>query len=250
MAKFPAAALLQRALARAGFALHRWPANRFDAMGDTLAMLRSRGYVPRLVIDVGANVGDWTDLAGRVFPEARFQLVEPQNACAEALTRFKPPRFVVHSVAVTSPGIETVTMIGAEAADGSSGAFVARDNERAANETAFDATTLDRLFAGDLRRDDRALLKLDIEGHELDALAGATEILRLVEVGVCETRFFDVERSGRPTFADVVQFMRGCSFELYDIAALGSRRRDLRLRSGDVVFVRGDSPLAADIRFA
>jgi len=249
MAKFPAAALVKRVLARAGFSLHRWPPNRFDAMAETLAMLKARGYAPRLVIDIGANVGDWTALAAPIFPGARFHLVEPQRACAETLKRFAPPRFTVHNVAVTSPGVATVRMIGAEAADGSSGAFVAREHERSSIEAAFQATTLDELLARELRIGDRTLLKLDIEGHELEALAGGRETLRLAEVVVCEARFFDLEGSGRPTFGDVVHFMRERSFELYDVAALGSRNRDLRLRTGDVIFVRGDSPLAADVRF-
>ena len=35
-----------------------------------------------------------------------------------------------------------------------------------------DATTLDDLFASDIKAADRALLKLDLQGHELLALRG------------------------------------------------------------------------------
>jgi hypothetical protein len=39
-------------------------------------------------------------------------------------------------------------------------------------------------------------------------------------------------------------------FALYDVLALASRPRDGRLRSGDVMFVRGNSPLLADVSWA
>jgi len=39
-------------------------------------------------------------------------------------------------------------------------------------------------------------------------------------------------------------------FEFYDVAALASRRRDGRLRTGDVIFVRSGSALTGDNRWA
>lgn len=88
MSKRGFASLVAPAASHVGLTLHRWPANRFDAMTDALLLLRDRGFNPRVVIDVGANVGTWTDLAKSVFPEARFHLVEPQTACSAALQRF------------------------------------------------------------------------------------------------------------------------------------------------------------------
>lgn len=241
--------ILRRAIRSAGVTLHRGPANRFDAMADALSLLRGRRYYPRVIVDVGANVGQWTELARLVWPQAHFHLVEPQRSCAEQLKRFPSAHCTIHNVVVTKPGASTVRMIGT-GTTGTTGAFVARDSERAADEAAFGATTLDELLVGRIGPEERALLKLDIEGHEVDALSGASSVLGVVEVLLCETRFFDVENDGRPVFSDLVQFLRDRSFELYDIAALGSRRRDQRLRSGDVIFVRRDSPLAADVRLA
>ena len=36
------------------------PANRFQAMDETLLLMRGFGYAPRIVIDGGANIGTWT----------------------------------------------------------------------------------------------------------------------------------------------------------------------------------------------
>jgi hypothetical protein len=40
--------------------------------------------------------------------------------------------------------------------------------------------------------------------------------------------------------------MRDAGFDLYDFAALVARRRDNRLRGGDVIFVRRGSPPLKD----
>jgi hypothetical protein len=68
-----------------GYSLHRWPTNRFDGMQDALLLLRRSGYSPGVIIDAGANVGNWTRMAHSVFHDATIHLVEPQPACRGAL---------------------------------------------------------------------------------------------------------------------------------------------------------------------
>jgi hypothetical protein len=112
------------------------------------------------------------------------------------------------------------------------------------------ASTFDELFGSHLTKDKRPLVKLDIEGHELNALAGASVSLQSIEVIIAEVQFYDIERAGLPVFGDVVNFLAERGFEIFDVVSLGSRRRDGRLRIGDVVWVRRDSALAADVSWA
>jgi hypothetical protein len=90
-------------------------------------------------------------------------------------------------------------------------------------------------------------LKLDLEGQELNAFRGATALLRIVEVILTEVRFYDVNHAGSPTFADILEFLRGSGFELYDFGSLLPRVRDGRLHIGDAIFVRSDSELRKDV---
>ena len=113
--------------------------------------------------------------------------------------------------------------------------WVASDGEMAI-EVVCPASTLDELLADRVSAEDRVLLKLDLEGHEVHALIGASYLLKAVEVVLTEVQFYDINNSGRPTFSDVLEFFRQRGFEIYDIACLS--QRPMRLRMGDVVFVR------------
>ncbi len=239
---------VHRLAARAGLIVHRWPANRFDATGDALTLLRQAEYRPATVIDCGANCGQFAELVTTVFPDVTIHLIEPQAYCWPALERFvrERGRSHLHRVAVTEPGVAQVRMHRG-GAEGSTGAFVVAADEPFAVDLKADAATLDQLFASAVEGKDRALLKLDIEGHELPALLGSVRLLEVVEVVLSEVRFFDINRGGRPSFDDIAAFLAASGFQLYDFATLGARVRDKRLRLGDAIFVRRDSPLAADV---
>src|SRR5258706_637892 len=100
----------------------RTPPNRFAAMGEALAQLARRGFAPRVVIDAGANVGDWTRLARPLFPSARFHLIEPQRDCLPSLRAL--PDVTLHAFALSAPGVREVRLVG-----GGSGAWVAEAGE-------------------------------------------------------------------------------------------------------------------------
>jgi FkbM family methyltransferase len=243
---------LRRGFKALGYTVHRWPANRFDGMSDALTVLRDAGYAPKVMIDCGANLGQWAGIARSVFPAAALHLVEPQPACAPRLRALvaRTPGLSFHPVAVTEPAVGRVRMIGGGAEGGGSGAFVALQGEAASDEVECPATTLDELFAERVAPTDRALLKLDLEGHEVSALSGAERLLSGIEVVLSEAHFYEIESNGRPLIADVMDFLGKRGFELYDLACLSSRPRDKRLRSGDAIFVQRLSPLAGDRRWA
>ena len=93
-------------------------------------------------------------------------------------------------------------------------------------------------------KEDRCLLKLDLQGWELEALKGTKGILDRIEVILTEVSFF--VQAYEPSIEELVYFLNEQGFALYDIAALGARPRDNRAHQGDFVFVRRDSPLMAD----
>jgi FkbM family methyltransferase len=237
---------LRGRLERFGFVAHRWPTTRFNGMTDALTLLEQRDYRPGVIIDCGANVGQWMTQARAVYPDAEWHLIEPQPACVEQLRSVTAAieRVTIHPFAATAPGPATVRMLGGGDGTGT-GNFVALADEAYPDEQTAAATTLDRLLGDRLHRSDRALLKLDVEQHEIEVLQGATQVLGAIEVVLTEVSVYDVT-GRRPTFTDVLDYLHGRGFDFYDVACLSSRPRDKRLRQMDVIFVRNDSALLSD----
>ena len=240
--------LVKHWLRRLGLVVQRWPATRFNATDAALTLLRRNGFQPDVVIDVGANRGQWTSMARETFPDAVYHLVEPQHGCLSALQRLAAgsPRIHLHATAVTRPGVRTVVMIGGGDDHAGTGNFIpSRAIATAAhNPMSYPSTTLDALFAN--ITSSRVLLKLDVEGHELMVLEGARSLLQRVEVIVSEFWMYRIDEQEMATLPELVATLQQAGFVLYDFGALHGRRSDGRLMSGDAVFVRRDSPLVAN----
>jgi FkbM family methyltransferase len=124
------------------------------------------------VVDVGAHLGSFTSLVMRLSPTGRHVAVEALPYKAEWLRR-KFPQVEVHDVAV-SDGDGTVTFHHNVGRSGYSGIDAhAEDGDRLTTFTVRTAR-LDDLVPAD--RPIR-FLKIDVEGAELRALAGATRLL-------------------------------------------------------------------------
>jgi FkbM family methyltransferase len=231
---------------RFGLACHRWPSTRFDAMGDALELLHRAGFRPDVVIDVGANLGLWTAIARARFPGATYHLVEPHQGCVAVLKAIaeRTARVHVHGTAVTRPGVPTVFMLGGGAPEACGGNFVIDAPASAPDANPYPSTTLDSLFAG--VEGTRLLLKLDVEGHELAVLEGASALLARTEVIIAEFWMFRLFDQPMPILPDLIASLDAHGFALYDVAALQGRLRDNRLESGDAVFVRRGSALLSD----
>jgi FkbM family methyltransferase len=227
---------LNQLLRRFGYNVSRVPANRFDATADALYLLRSFGYTPRVIVDAGANMGEWTRMVYPIFPGATYHLIEPQPGCHASLRSLaREIKGQLHPVAVTEPEVAAIHIAGDGI--GETGAYICSPTERE-DTIRVPAKTLDDLVT--VTESDRALIKLDLESHELVALRGAGNLLRVSEVVLTEVSFY---HSTAPLFLDIANFLRTHGFDLYDFAALSAPVSHRRLRSGDAVFVKASSPL-------
>jgi FkbM family methyltransferase len=224
------------------YRISRTAPNRFDGIEDFLWQVAKRGYRPRCVVDGGAHLGWFAGLARAAFPAAEIHMVEPQPACAPTLAKLaEMPGFHFHPVALTSER-KIVRMICQDKPD--TGAHLAWEANRHRANVDVQGETLDALFVSHIDADSRALVKLDLQGHELLALAGARQILEHVELVLTEFSFF--AQLGEASVADLVRFFDEVGFDLFDIVSVAGRRRDDRAHSGDFVFARRQTPLWAD----
>ena len=81
------------------------------------------------------------------------------------------------------------------------------------------------------------LIKVDVQGAELDVMAGAKQVLGQTEMVILETSLFQFFVDG-PQFHDTVSVMREYGFVVYDIFGLQYRLLDGALSQVDLLFVR------------
>lgn len=219
--------------------------NRFSAVEECLASLAARGYAPRLVVDGGANVGDFTRAASAIFPAARVAMIEPQPACQQALAGLAAdPRYTLYPVALgRAPGTLKLAI---DPAAVTTGAHIAPEHDGQSSEDLVEIAvdTLDSILGENLPTSDRTLLKLDLQGWEMEAFLGAEASLPAIEVILTEVSFY--KQAYEPDIEDLIAHLHARGFALYDVAAITCRPRDNRAKQGDFMFVRRNSALMAD----
>jgi FkbM family methyltransferase len=89
------------------------------------------------------------------------------------------------------------------------------------------------------------LIKVDVQGHELAVIEGASRLLVDTDAIILEVSMFAFYE-GMPQFADVVAAMRDHGFVVYDIFGGYHRTLDQALGQIDLLFVKERGPLRTD----
>lgn len=178
---------------------------------------------PVTVIDIGANVGQFSLLARVLFPAARVHAFEPLAVPAARFKRLfaEDSAVTLHHCAI-GPEEHVASMHVAGAIDSSSllpitAAQVAFDAGTAAVGTE-DVTVrrLDTILRpADIVRP--ALLKLDVQGFELSALEGCGELLERFDWIYVEVSFIELY-GGQALASEIVEFLHGRGFVLAGVS--------------------------------
>jgi FkbM family methyltransferase len=204
--------------------------------------VRKHGLSPAFCVDVGAYTGRWTRVCRQIFPSAGVLMVEAQESKRAVLE---------HVAAELGQGVALeIALLGSE--DGRRVRFVEMETGSSVFEerSTFDRSvvekelkTLDRLLAeGSYPTVD--LLKLDVQGYELEVMRGASTALKTARAVLLEASFLPINQGG-PLIVDVLTFMRDAGFQLFDLFSVSRRRDDILLQS-DLLFVRADSDLVGE----
>jgi FkbM family methyltransferase len=243
--------LIQKLLGKFGYALRRTstlrggnPGSRTRSIGACdlfLEDIRARGFLPRGIIDVGANRGNWTRMALAVFPKTPILMIEPQDEMEMFLTEITaamPNCHFVKAGAGREPG-ELVQTIGEDPEGSSFLPPVNADLIRTGKQRKTRIVTLDNLLAGIYSNIVPDLVKLDVQGFELEVLAGGKTLFGRTEVFILETSLFRFMPDCSLT-REVIPFMFDKGYELYDIPGYCRRSYDGALGAVDLAFVKSD----------
>lgn len=156
--------------------------------------LKLRGLECNTVLDVGANCADWSRMAKSVFPDAKFHLIEPQVEMKERLEQFCidfPGSTFSLLAAGSEKGILTLTIWD----DLAGSSFLPKPDEQLraqGKQRDIEIITINELITSS-RIQIPEIIKLDIQGFELEALKGATLTFGHTEVYILEVSLFSFD---------------------------------------------------------
>jgi FkbM family methyltransferase len=164
-------------------------------------LLKRLSESPFVFVDLGANYGYWSSrVGGGVYGHRRVIAVEPSDQCFEILARnVSGLKVSLHKRAIDTKSGEKIIIYG----DRHAGFSVNRDWHGASRQTVneVESVSIDDLLRaeGVNAAETPVIVKLDVEGAELRALAGARQT-------VVGQSLFVVEESGTPEESETMRF--------------------------------------------
>lgn len=218
----------------------------FDHTFERLGRLRDLGFSPANICDVGASDGKWTQRCLEIYPQAQYFCIDPLGENGSSLAKLKSKfRNVDYWQGCLGENSDVVTLN----ADGD-GSSILRghfDNPYGIQQEV-KVDMLDNLVAGGICPSPN-LIKLDVQGYELQVLKGASETLKRVNGLIAEVSFIRFQ-SGMPIFHEVVRYLAEYGFVVSDIFSLSLRPLDHMAGQADLLFLKDTDPLRINNRWA
>ena len=209
----------------------------------SLQRLAHLGFTPELVFDVGAFRGEFAALALDTWPLARVACFEPLRHGGE---RIEALRARLPNIALFRTLVGATEKAGVEMRVANSSSSLLRDAENESYPVEiFPQTTIDAAVRDSYAGRAPDLLKLDVQGYELEVLKGSEASLGRVGAVLAEINVLDLHE-GVPLLDEMVAWLSQRGFVTYDICGLTRRPLDDALWQLDAIFVKKDSPLRRD----
>ncbi len=201
----------------------------------SLMELKRFGFYPQQVMDAGAFNGDWARICLDIFPESTLTCVEPQDSVQAEL----------QALASAHSNVRTLrTLLGRQAKEGvpfeenGPGSSVLTKGQSGIIKPM---TTIDILIEQGIFKPPE-LLKLDVQGYELEILEGYTRYFAACQVIQCELSLLPLI-PGTPLLHEVIPYLYQRGFVMFDVEELVRDPGDGAVWQIDALFCRTDSPL-------
>jgi FkbM family methyltransferase len=197
----------------------------------------------KTIVDIGANEGQFAQVARMAFPEAALHCFEPLPDCFAKLQRLfrDADRVTLHNLALADQG-GTGSINRNPYSPSSSLLEMAPSHveafpfTRGGDALPVPVSTLDAALNG-AGIEEPVLLKIDVQGGEDRVIAGGRSILGRTRVAIVETSFEPLYR-GQALFDDIHDTMRVLGFVYHGNLQQLTSPDDGRILQGDSIFVR------------
>ena len=240
-------ALIQSLLRPFGLRLSRLRSERGPDYGASVlfSSLKRFGFSPRVVLDVGANHGNWTRAAIKYFPEAQYVLIEPQDHLKVYVRDLIDSGYDIRWIHAGVADQSCMLPFYVAGRDDSS-TFLPpgnRSQTKAPSEIMVPVETLDVILSKyNLPVPD--MVKIDAEGFDLKVMRAASSLIGKTEVFLLEA---GVLCPFENSVARVVSTMADFGYRLVDITELNRSPKHGALWLTELAFLRSSSSLLTSV---
>ncbi|MGE5400253.1 MAG: FkbM family methyltransferase [Ignavibacteriales bacterium] len=195
------------------------------------------------ILDVGGAVGNTAKLFAKNFPKNRILVFEPIKETYEklkdatsAFPNITPVNKAVGNMTGSTKINQANRITSSSILDikAESNSAVFSDTLIKKGEETIEITTLDSTVPGDARV---GILKIDVQGYELEVLKGATNTLSRTAVVVLELNNHEGYQNA-PKYYDLDEYLRKSNFIIYDI--FPSLKDNGQLKEWDAIYVKNE----------
>lgn len=206
-------------------------------LSTLFANLKAMGFIPKHIVDIGANHGTWTREVLDHFPEAYYTLVEPQYWMKDSL----------QDILDTNSKVQFYPFGAGEKEGSFQFTIVDRDDSCSFRYTQEEAkaggfeqietpvVTLNGLLA-DSKLPMPDIIKIDAEGLDIEVLKGASDFFGKTEIFMVEAGV--VNKSFDNSFLKLINFMDENNYRLFDITDINRPFEPQVLWLVELVFVK------------
>ncbi|MGB3401840.1 MAG: FkbM family methyltransferase [Microcoleaceae cyanobacterium] len=209
---------------------------------QAIRRLKEKDYYPDFVIDIGASTGIWSYTVNKLFPKARFILIDPLMSRHDQSSRkyYIDPNqnFEVVEAAVSDAVGSTSFQI---SPDFYGSSLLTPNDGRDYETVPVKVITLDSLKA-EKNISGTGILKIDVQCAEHLVLAGGSHFLNQVDVIVIELSLVRFEERAK-ILLEMMQLLNDLGFSYYDDAGDWRSPFDGTLLQKDVIFAKTDGLL-------
>ena len=181
----------------------------------------------RTIIDVGANKGQFSLVARYAFPAAHIYAFEPLESARRSYASVVAGPVKMHALALGAEKGQATFFVTSR--DDSSSLLAPGKGQQEAYGVDLSSTRIvdvARLedVIGPEELVSPVLLKLDVQGGELDVLRGAAKLLDLIDAVYCEVSFVELYER-QPTASDIITFLHAHGFSLRGVFNVSATRQ-------------------------
>ena len=174
------------------------------------------------IIDIGANKGQFALVSRKSFPKARIDSFEPLNTAADIFEQvFKNDNNTfLHRTAIGKKE-DVVTIHVSNKADSSSLLPIGENQvalfpgTQELEQRSINVSPLDRIItSNDIQQP--SMLKIDVQGYELEALYGCQSLFDKISYIYCECSFIELYK-GQALVHDIIEFLSKNGFKISGI---------------------------------